>query len=227
MLMPPASLTAWPAVRGIRLNDDSVAGLLLAAVQGPRWTWLRGYDEVDGFHREVAGSKQLTAAALTAAGLPPELAGDWDKVLSYISQLHASKAAGLAEPPCRGTLIVIGYQGAGKSSLVWRLRHPDTGEVMPELDSTDGIATGRRRRASAGVHVAYDLFSSLSRFYRFVGVGDTSCKHNFCEAWAKLGDATNSGPWRARDVLCHTPLLLLTPSRLPVVLEWARHGRRR
>ena len=148
-------MLVWPSVPGsIKLNDEAVGGLLLAAVQGPRWTWLHGYDEALGFHREVADSYQLTAAALTAAGLPPELAGDWNKVLSYISQLHASKAAALAEPPCRGTMIVIGYQGAGKSSLVWRLRHPDTGEVMPGLDSTDGIATGRRRGAAADVHVA-------------------------------------------------------------------------
>ena len=179
-LMSVSHCDHWPSVApAIRLNDEAVAGLLKAAVQGPRWTWLCSFDEAVGFHRDVADSDQLTPAALTAAGLPPELAGDWDKVLSYIAQLHASKAAGLAEPPCRGTLIVIGYQGAGKSSLVWRLRHPDTGEVMPELDSTDGIATGRRRSCWRACNM-----TCLAHYeaHRFVGVGATSCKHHNYEA---------------------------------------------
>ena len=86
--------------------------------------------------------RYLTAAALTAAGLPPEFEEDWEKTFSYISQLHKSKAAGLPVAPRRGTLIVIGYQGAGKSSLVWRLRHLESSEAMPELGSTDGIEFG-------------------------------------------------------------------------------------
>ena len=125
-----------PTATAVKLGDEAVGALLSCAVQGPNWKWLH-----DGVY-PLCDSDQLTAAALTAAGLPPELAEDWGKVMSYISQLHASKAAGLAPPPCRGTLIVIGYQGAGKSSLVWRLQHPDSAEAMPEIASTDGIATG-------------------------------------------------------------------------------------
>ena len=121
-----------------KLGDEAVGALLSCAVQGPNWQWLHHgvWGPLD------CGGRQLTPAALTAAGLPPELAKDWDKVVSYISQLHASKAAGLAPPPCRATLIVVGRPGAAKRSIVWRLQHPDSTEAMPKTTSTDGIATG-------------------------------------------------------------------------------------
>lgn len=111
--------------------DQAIEALLPSAVEGPNWQWLLGVLQLH--------ERALTPSALHAAGLPPELAGDCRKVESYISQLHESKAAGV-KASARSTLIVVGHEGGGKSSLVWRLQHP-AGD-MPELSSTNGVDTG-------------------------------------------------------------------------------------
>ena len=96
----------------------------------------------------MLGDSQLevTPAALELAGMPPELPlrrfahGGYNfdyptAIISYIQQLRKSGTGRR-----RATIVVVGYEGAGKSSLVWRLRHPE-GD-LPHLASTDGIATG-------------------------------------------------------------------------------------
>lgn len=112
------------------LDADTVASCLQAALEGPAYQWLDSSTGLD-----------LTPEALSLAGIPPELAHDRIGVASYIAQQHLSKARG-QESCCRGTLVIIGYQGAGKSSLVWRLRNLASTTDMPVLESTDGIAFG-------------------------------------------------------------------------------------
>lgn len=106
------------------------AALLVAALDGPHYTWYKGTTGIS-----------LAAAVLTKAGLPPELADKPDAVCSYVVQKHVSEARGLTAPR-RGTLVIVGYQGAGKTSLVWRLRNLGSSEPMPEPQSTDGIEFG-------------------------------------------------------------------------------------
>ena len=106
-------------------NNTGQAGqwaLLQSAYTGPRWQWL------DQSHVD------LSAEGLEECGMPPELANDWEKVLSYVKLRPGTG-------PCRATLIVFGYQRAGKTSLVWRLRNPDSSD-MPDFESTDGIDFG-------------------------------------------------------------------------------------
>ena len=128
------------------INEDVAGALLSCAVQGPNWRWLQQTQLNNVW--DPFPSKALTRAALESAGLPPALSGSWNKVRSYISQLHKSKAAGLKSLR-RGTLVIIGYQGAGKSSLMWRLQNP-TGN-MPELDSTDGLDIGKHFSVASAV----------------------------------------------------------------------------
>ena len=83
--------------------------------------------------------------AFTLAGLPPTLAGDKAGLLSYLTQHHRGTAK-----QRRATLIVVGYQAVGKTSLLWRLGHPVTAESTPDdpkprladRTSTNGIASG-------------------------------------------------------------------------------------
>lgn len=93
--------------------------MLKAAHTGPRWQWLEP-SHID-----------LSKKGLAESGLPPELANDWEKVLSYTK-------LGRGGGPCRATVVVLGYESAGKTSLVWRLRNP-TANPMPPFKSTDGI----------------------------------------------------------------------------------------
>lgn len=122
------------------LGDKTVSALLGGAVQGPQWKWL-----YNGASCSVARARHLTAAALAAAGLPPELAGDWERVMSYLAQRHNSQLGAVTTrsqtPRC--TVVLIGPQGVGKTSLVWRLRHPSSSESLPAMQSTDGVALGK------------------------------------------------------------------------------------
>ena len=104
--------------------DSTITAFLTAALESPAYKWLAHYAGFD-----------YTASALTLAGLPPELEYDDAAIYSYITQHHRGQAS-----TRRGTLIIIGYQGAGKTSLVWRLRNPT--EAMPATPSTDGIEFG-------------------------------------------------------------------------------------
>ena len=95
--------------------------MLRQAVEGPAFQWIANIPQCQ------------TAGILSAAGLPPELADSSQALLSYLAQLHQGTGHR------RASLIVVGYQGAGKSSLVWRLQH--TGADFPSLTTTDGIDT--------------------------------------------------------------------------------------
>ena len=70
-------------------------------------------------------------------GIPFAVAQSADTLLSFLRQ--SLQATALYR---RATLVLVGYEGAGKTSLMWRLQHPDTAVAMPLVVSTDGIQTG-------------------------------------------------------------------------------------
>ena len=123
LIMYPRRLTNLTHCHaGNNIGLKGKRALLQSAHAGPRWQWL------DQSHVD------LSEEGLEECGLPPELANDWEKVLSYVKLRPGTG-------PCRATLIVFGYQRAGKTSLVWRLRNPDSSD-MPDFESTDGIDFG-------------------------------------------------------------------------------------
>lgn len=128
-LLPPSSLAA-----NLKMTPTGYTALLKQALQCPHFAWVR----------HIAG--QAPSQALSDAGLRPELQGDRDGIVSYLQQMRqdSGKAADTAfAPRRRATVVVLGYQRVGKTSLVWRLRHRD--DTWPgDSISTPGIATGAR-----------------------------------------------------------------------------------
>lgn len=79
---------------------------------------------------------QIPAKGLADAGVPAELAGKQHQAHQYLTQ----KLSGGASRR-QVMVMTLGYEGSGKSSVVWRLRNPDLESLMPSLNSTDGIST--------------------------------------------------------------------------------------
>ena len=110
-------------------NGTTLAGyiaLLKSAVEGPAFQW------IGSIIRHVAKRE-----ALEAAGLPQELAGEPKGIMPYLRQLHA---AGIGMR--RASLTLVGPQAVGKTSLIWRLKHPDSSSKLETPGSTDGIQIG-------------------------------------------------------------------------------------
>ena len=108
---------------GNSLTEEGYTALLKAAVEGPAFEWIR----------DIASIPQ---SSLVAAGLPRELTGNKTGIMSYLRQLH--KGTGNR----RASLVLVGPQAVGKSSLLWRMLHPEKGDKLPNLQGTNGIANG-------------------------------------------------------------------------------------
>ena len=90
-----------------------------------------------------------SATELQDVGLPPELAGTtgdvtWQNVVSYLRQ----QAASVGDHPIRATVIVCGFEGAGKTTLVHRLT---CNEFIADTVSTDGVETRALRQCAGTV----------------------------------------------------------------------------
>ena len=114
----------WLCSTGNDMTEEGYTALLTAAVKGPAFEWIRN------------SAHALRQPSLVAAGLPRELDYNPTGIVSYLRQLH--KGSGNR----RASLILIGPQAVGKSSLLWRLLHPDKGDKLPDFQSTNGIANG-------------------------------------------------------------------------------------
>lgn len=125
-----ASLT-WSPVSGI---DDSCYTALLnvavAAEAGEHFKWL--HDIAD----------KLPMEALQAANIDTELEGDGPGIMLHLKLLRGPKAHFR-----RAALIVIGYQSAGKTSLLWRLMKDE----WVQTNSTHGIVFGEQWPCTAAV----------------------------------------------------------------------------
>lgn len=80
---------------------------------------------------------RVPSSALSFVGVPSDLAGLADRVMSYLHDLRRGKGAR------RCTLVLLGPQAAGKTSLLWRLQHPDPVKYpLKDRGSTNGIVMG-------------------------------------------------------------------------------------
>ena len=79
----------------------------------------------------------IPASSLKAAGLPVELEGNTAGILAYLWHIHKGGHQD-------ATLVVVGPPGVGKSSLLWRMQHPNKEAKLPEPDGlpTGGTKTG-------------------------------------------------------------------------------------
>lgn len=118
---------------GNLLREAGYTALLNAAVEGPAFEWIHHTASV------------IPQASLDASGLPGELAGKSAAIVSYLRELHQESTG-----TRRASLVLIGPSGVGKSSLLWRMLHPDTSDKMPSFRATNGFANG----AIVAAHVA-------------------------------------------------------------------------
>lgn len=95
----------------------------MAAKPGEHFEWLQGIAD------------KLQVESLQAAKIDAELEGDGPGIMSHLKLLHGAEA-----PFRRAALILVGYQGAGKTSLRWRLGHME--DEWVQFNSTDGIVFG-------------------------------------------------------------------------------------
>lgn len=101
--------------------------MAVAAEAGEHFTWL--HDIAD----------KLPMEALQAAKIDAGLEGDGPGIMLHLKLLRGPKADFR-----RAALILIGYQSAGKTSLLWRLRHMDGKDKWVQTHSTDGIVFGEQ-----------------------------------------------------------------------------------
>ena len=78
----------------------------------------------------------VTRTSLQLAGLPLSLADSWDAFLAYVSE--ASSAAGMCTDGVHASVVLVGHEGAGKTTLAARLA---TGVFRDDTTPTVGLAT--------------------------------------------------------------------------------------
>ena len=78
----------------------------------------------------------VTRGSLKLAGLPQGLADSWDAFLAYVSE--ASSAAGMCTDGVHTSVVLVGHEGAGKTTLAARLT---TGVFRGDTTPTVGLAT--------------------------------------------------------------------------------------
>ena len=111
---------------GNRLTDTGNATLLKALLQsrGPQCK------------QEDVMWPLVTPGSLQLAGLPQGLAHSWDAFLAYVSE--ASSAAGMCTDGVHASVVLVGHEGAGKTTLAARLA---TGVFRDDTTPTVGLAT--------------------------------------------------------------------------------------
>ena len=77
----------------------------------------------------------VTPGSLRLAGLPQGLADSWDAFLAYVSETYS---AGLCTDGVHASVVVVGHEGAGKTTLAARLT---TGVFRDDTTPTVGLAT--------------------------------------------------------------------------------------
>ena len=78
----------------------------------------------------------VTTTSLQLAMLPQGLADSWDAFLAYVSE--ASSAAGMCTDGVHASVVLVGHEGAGKTTLAARLA---TGVFRDDATPTVGLAT--------------------------------------------------------------------------------------
>lgn len=129
----------WRA--GNQIKWSGYARLLEAAMDGPAYKWLSSLAAT--LPRRSLETKRLGT-----------LWGSTDRIMSRVRQQHKSHeiVEHPATPPSshlgprRASLIVLGPQAVGKTSLLWRLQHPDPAIPLLPMQSTNGIAMGKCAR---------------------------------------------------------------------------------
>lgn len=131
----PPHLTRHATCTGNGITANGDTNLLLAAVEGPAYAWIA----------DMAG--HIHADSLAVANLPVELAShddSGDGITSFLRQLQLGVGCR------RARLVVVGPQGVGKTSLLWRLANPDATKSLPLNNSTNGIKSGATTRCLLG-----------------------------------------------------------------------------
>ena len=80
--------------------------------------------------------KLVTPGSLKLAGLPQGLANSWGAFLAYVTE--ASSAAGMCTDGVHASVVLVGHEGAGKTTLAARLA---TGVFRDDTTPTIGLAT--------------------------------------------------------------------------------------
>ena len=117
----------------------------------------------------VAGvAHMIPASSLKTAGLPVELEGNTAGILAYLRHIHKGGHR-------HATLVLVGPPGVGKSSLVWRMQHPDKEAKLPEPDKlpTGGANTCTRDLRSAQQQQTGDWLTHVPTW--FCSYVDATC----------------------------------------------------
>ena len=77
----------------------------------------------------------VTPGSLKLASLPQGLAASWDAFLAYVTEAFA---AGMCTDGVHASVVLVGHEGAGKTTLAARLA---TGVFRDDTTSTVGLAT--------------------------------------------------------------------------------------
>ena len=78
----------------------------------------------------------VSPGSLKLAALPRGLAASWDAFLAYVTEV--SSAAGMCTDGVHASVVLVGHEGAGKTTLAARLA---TGAFRDDTTSTVGLAT--------------------------------------------------------------------------------------
>ena len=81
-------------------------------------------------------SDLVTPGCLRRAGLPQGLADSWDAFLAYVTEAYS--ADGMCTDGAHASVVLVGHEGAGKTTLAARLA---TGVFRDDTTPTVGLAT--------------------------------------------------------------------------------------
>ena len=116
----------FPNGSGNRMTDAGNATLLKALLQS------RGQQRMQG----RVMWELVTPTSLKLAGLPQTLAMSWDAFLANVAEV--SSTAGMCTDGVHASVVLVGHEGAGKTTLAARLA---TGVFRDDTTPTVGLAT--------------------------------------------------------------------------------------